>query len=277
MGEKLSGIPETLLIALWARANATQETDPIICDEKAVELIGQIDYDFSRFESSNRLTTLGVAVRTLLLDQGLTNFLQKHPNAVVINFGAGLDTRHSRMQCDTLDWYEIDLPESIELRRRFFHETENYHFIAQSIFDLSWISEIRTSGRPVIFLAEGLLMYFSEAELKPFFCTLASRFPGAEMLFEMLAPFMVGKSKHHETVKKIDSAAEFKWGLKHSRDMESWHHSINIVEEWLYYNYYPKRWGIFGIVARLPFFRPLLGCRIVHLEFKDLAKNGVVS
>lgn len=263
---KLSGIPETLLIALWARAAATQDAEPVIRDEKAVEMVARIDYDFSRFGNC-RLTPLGVAVRTMLLDRALSAFLHGHPGAVVINFGAGLDTRHARMKCDDTDWYEIDVPKSIELRRRFFPETERYRFIAQSMFDLSWIDQVKTAGRPVIFLAEGLFMYFAEEELKPFFRELARRFPGSEMLFEMLAPLAVGKSRHHETVKKIDSRAEFKWALKNSRDMETWNPSIRFAEEWNYFDFHKRRWGLFGAFARLPFIRPRMACRIVHLRF----------
>lgn len=263
----LTGIPETLLIALWARAAATKEKDSIICDEKAVEMVSQIDYDFSRFESSGRFTKLGVAVRTVLLDKALSSLLHENPGAVVINLGTGLDTRHSRMKCDNIDWYEIDVPESIELRRHFFSETDRYHFIEQSMFDLSWTEKINTSEKPVIFIAEGLFMYFSEDELRPFFTRLAEHFPRSEMLFEMLAPFAVGKSKHHETVKKIDSQAEFKWGIKNSRDMEVWHPAIRFVEEWNYFDFYKQKWGFLGMIARLPFIRPHMACRIVHLKF----------
>lgn len=267
MEAKLTGIPETLLIALWARAAATQEAEPIIQDPKAVEMVSRIDYDFSRFEASNRFTKLGVAVRTMILDRELAALLKRYPGAVVVNFGAGLDTRHARMQCHDTDWYEIDVPESIELRRQFFSESDRYHFVAYSMFDLSWIDNVKTCGRPVIFLAEGLFMYFEEEKLRPFFRELVLHFPGSEMLFEMLAPFMVGKSRHHETVKKIDSAAEFKWGLKYSRDIETWHPSIRFIEEWNYYDYYRSRWSLLGALGRLPFFRTRLGCRIVHLNF----------
>lgn len=269
MNNKLVGIPETLLIPLWARAAASQENNPIICDEKAVEMVSQIDYDFSRFGNS-KLTKVGVAVRTMLLDRALAEFLEKNSDAIVINFGVGLGTRHTRMKCNNVDWFEIDVPESIELRRQFFSETQRYHFIDQSMFDLSWVETIKAEGRPVLFLAEGLFMYFTESELKPFFRELAERFPNAEMVFEMLAPFMVGKSKHHETVRKIDSSAEFKWGLKDSRKMEAWHPAIKFVEEWVYYDYHKARWGVFGVFARLPFIRSRLACRMVHLRFAGL-------
>lgn len=270
----LVGIPETLLIALWARAAATQTENPIVHDAKAVEMVSNINYDFSRFEASNRFTKLGVAVRTVLLDNGLSAWLRAHPDTVVINFGAGLDTRHARMQCEAVDWYEIDVPETIALRRRFFSETDHYHFIAQSIFDLSWMGQVDTAGRTVIFLAEGLFMYFPEKQLKLFFRALAENFPGAEMLFEMLAPAFVGREKHHETVKRIDSQVAFKWGLKESREMEAWHQAIRFVSEWNYFDYQKKQWGLFGAVARLPFFRPRLACRIVQLRFADLRPSG---
>lgn len=265
----IQGIPETLLIALWARAAATQEKTPLIRDDKAVEMLSQIDYDFSRFEKNSELTKLGVAIRTQILDQALKAFLDAYPNAVVINLGAGLDTRRQRVGCGNGDWYEIDVPETIDLRRLFFKETEHYHFISRSMFDNQWIEEIDFFGRPVLFLAEGVFMYFEEKQIKDLFNTLAAAVPGSEMLFEMLAPFMVGKSSKHETVKKIESKAEFKWGMKHSRDMENWNPNIRLIAEHPYYDLHKNRWGTFGRIARLPIIRPYLACRIVHLRFSS--------
>jgi len=269
MSDKLTGIPETLLIALWARAAATEEQAPIIRDDKAREMVAGIDYDFTKFDKS-RFSKLGVAVRTMLLDQALGRFLAAHPDALVVNFGAGLDTRHARMGCDDFPWYEIDVPESIALRRKFFTETDKYVFIPQSMFDLSWADTIDAKGKRVLFLAEGLFMYFPESEVKPFFRALAQRFPGAEMVFEMLAPFLVGKSKRHESLGKMDQPPEFKWGLKNCRDMEGWHPGIRFMQEWDYYDYYKNRWGLLGLFGRSPFIRPRLSCRIVHLRFEEL-------
>lgn len=111
-------------------------------------------------------------------------------------------------------------------------------------------------------------MYFTEDELKPLFNQLATRLPGSEMLFEMLAPFLVGKGKHHESLSKIDSRAEFKWGLKDSKAMETWHKGIEVVEEWNYYDYHKDRWKWFGLIGQIPLVKPRLSNRIVHLKFK---------
>lgn len=49
MGERiaLSGVPETMLQTVYARARETQ-TRGALRDDKAVELVNRLDYDFSR-------------------------------------------------------------------------------------------------------------------------------------------------------------------------------------------------------------------------------------
>lgn len=267
MSTKLSGIPETMLIALWARAAETETDNPIIRDDKAVEMVSQIDYDFSKFASA-RLTQLGVAIRTMILDKAVSAFLRQNPEAVVINLGAGLDTRYARLSAKGGFWYDLDVPEVIDLRRRFCQETERYRLISKSMFDPTWMDEVKVAGKPVLLIAEGLFMYFEEAKLRPLFKQLLERFPGAEMLFEMLAPMLVGRSKRHDSVSKV-GGAEFKWGLIDARDVARWYSNIEFIEEWNYYDYYQERWGWFRYVTRLPFLRPRLSSRMVHLRFAN--------
>jgi methyltransferase (TIGR00027 family) len=266
MEAELKGIPETLLIPVWARAAETNRNKPMIRDHKAVEMVSRINYDFSRFEKS-WLTQVGISVRTELLDKAVSAFVRKNPDAVVINLGAGLDTRYVRMNLDNILWYELDVPEVISLRRRFFDETDHYCFLSKSVFDLSWIEDVDYTGRPVLFIAEGLFMYFEEAEVKSLLNRIANRFPGADMLFEMLAPILVGKTGKHDSVSKIDSEVEFRWGMANSRKMSDWYLLIDFVEEWNYFDYHKDRWRWFGFIARLPLLRPRFASRIVHLHF----------
>jgi methyltransferase (TIGR00027 family) len=267
---KLTGVPETLLIALWARAAETLSQDPLIRDPAAVEIMESIDYDFSRFGRS-KLTQLGVAVRTMLLDNAAAAFLREHPDAVVVNLGAGLDTRRTRLPCNGVRWFEVDLPDTLELRGKFFENNAGDTFIPKSIFDFSWMQDVKDDGKDVLLLAEGLLMYFTEEQVQSLLIALSERFPGAEMLLETLAPWFVGRSKQHETVKKIDSSAEFLWGLRQGRELASWSPAIRFVEEWDYFHYCKKRWGLFGFIARLPFIR--LSNKIVHIRFTGPAED----
>jgi O-methyltransferase involved in polyketide biosynthesis len=268
MNNTLKGIPETLLIPLWARAFETERVEAIVRDYKAVEMVSRIDYDFSKF-SKSWLSQVGVSIRTMLLDRATHKFLSKHPGAVVINLGAGLDTRSERLQYDDYKyWYDLDVPESIKLRGKFMKEDERRKFIAKSMFDYSWMDDINYQGEPVLIIAEGLFMYFTEDELKKLFRKLVTQFPGAEMLLEMIPPVMVGKAKKHDSLKTMDDAPEFKWAMKNTRNIENWDSKIKFIEEWGYYDFYKKRWKWFGLMARLPFLRSLFACRIVHLKLK---------
>lgn len=268
MEKKLQGVPETMLIPLWARAEESKQADPIIRDDMAEGLISRIDYDFSRFKDA-WLTQVGVSIRTMLLDKAVCDFLQQRPSAVIVNLGAGLDTRYERLKDDSIihRWYDLDLPEAIGLRRRFFNESDGNTCIAKSVFDDSWFDDVKAEGRPILIIAEGLFMYFTEDEVAGFFRRMVARLPDAEMFLEVLAPVAVGKSRHHDSVSKIGSSAEFKWGMKDSRKIEQWHEGIRFLKEWNYYDYHRKRWKWFGVVGRLPLIRPLLSSRIVHLEF----------
>ena len=112
-------------------------------------------------------------------------------------------------------------------------------------------------------------MYFEESKLKELFNKITDHFKEAEILFEMLPPFLIGKAKKHDSLGKMETDAEFKWGLKESRDMETWNNSIQFIEEWNYYHYHKKRWKWFGFIARLPIINKQLSCRIVHLRISE--------
>ena len=263
----LHEIPETMLIPLWARAEESRSSQPVIRDEKAEKILSDLPYDFSKFKKS-RYSQLGVAVRSLLFDEAVRRFLKEKPNAVIVNMGAGLDTRYERLGLSGVQWYDLDVPEAISMRNRFFSESSTHHFIAKSVFDFSWMDDICITSAPVLFIAEGLFMYFNQNEIKLLLDQIIKHFPGSDMLMEILAPLFVGKAKHHDSLSKIKGNVEFKWGLKESRELEAWNRGIQFLEEWHYCDYYKKRWGWVGFMSRMRFFRPHISCRIVHLRFK---------
>jgi len=266
--EKLTGVPETLLVALYLRAVETQRADGIIRDEKAVEMIKSIDYDFSMF---NRvwLSQVGVAVRTEILDEVTAAFIRQYPDARVVNMGAGLCTRFNRVDNGRITWYELDLPEVIELRRRFFTENDRHQFIERSITDFSWMEQIQIKeNQPVLFIGEGLFMYFEEQEVKNIFIAMADHFPDAELIFEINGPVSVGRSKHHDALSKTDGQAEFKWGSASGAVCETWDDGIRFVREWNYLDRHKDRWRFMRLFAYIPPLKRHMMNKIVHLKLR---------
>ena len=263
--QNLRGVPETLLATLWARAAETKHEEPIIIDEKAVEIVNRIEYDFSRFEK-DWLTQVMVAVRTEILDNATNAFIEKYPDAVIINLGCGLDTRFSRLDNGKIHWYDLDLPESINVREHFFNENNRYKMIAKSVFDYSWMDEINRDNKPTLIILEGLLIYFKEPEVKDLINKLINTFKGSELLSTVIPPFIV----KNRTKKGVfgEMGAEFKWGLKSGREMEKYNSKIKFVEEWTYMDYHRSRWKIFGLLSLISGFKSKFGNKITHLKFE---------
>jgi O-methyltransferase involved in polyketide biosynthesis len=264
IGQSLKGIPETLLIPLWARAVEAKQPRPIITDEKSIEMMERIDYNFSKFEGA-WMSQIGVVIRTQLLDNATEAFIRKYPDAIIINIGCGLDTRFFRVDNGKIRWFDLDLPEAIGVRQQFFCETDRYKMMAKSVFDYSWIDEVGRSDRPVLIIAEGVFMYFTEQEVKDLMNMLTASFKGAEMLVEIITPSMTKRSKQHDSLGKMD--AKFQWGVKSGKEIEKYNDKIEFIEEWNYYDYHPERWRWVRLLAMIPAFKNRFSGRIVHLVF----------
>ena len=262
---RLTGVSETLLIPLWARAVETRRPDAIIRDPIALEIFENLDYDFSKFEGA-WMTQTGIAVRTKLLDDATSAFIDACPRALVINLGAGLSTRFARLDNGDIRWIEVDLPEVVALRRIFFRETKRYRCIAGSVTEPATFEPVTSGRQPVLILAEGLFMYFAEEEVRCIFERLSTRFPGAQMLLEMLAPCALGMGRYDPCLSRIARGSlEFRWALSDCREMESWGCGLQVLGESNVLEHHRERWGW------LNFFPPqamsVLGNRIVHLCF----------
>ena len=258
-----------MLIPLAVRAFESRRPDAILHDETSEEILEKLDYDCGAF-SSSRLSQVGTAIRSMLIDNALKECLVRNPEAVIVNLGAGLDTRVLRLKAEKFSqWIDIDVPEAIEIRKKVcaINNDNRVKMIARSMLDFSWCDEIEWTGKPVIFIAGGLFMYFAESELKPLFDTIAQRYPGSEMLYELLAPMAVGKAKFNDSVPKLQSKPPFLWSMKRAAEIETWNLAIRYREEWNYFDFYKKRWGFFGVIARSPFLRAKFACRIVHIDF----------
>ncbi len=258
MEQHLGGVSETLLIPLWARAVEAKRSNPIINDRKALEMMGEIDYDFSKFDG-RKMPQVSIAIRTDLLDKATKTFMNQYPDGIIINLGCGLDTRFSRLDNGKIHWYDLDLPEPIRIRRQFFIETDRYKMISKSVFDYSWINDIEID-KPVLIIAEGVLMYFKEDEVKSLINKLSDDFKMLEMLLEVTTPTVIEKSREHDT--EFQRKAPFQWGIKNGKEMERFNQRIKFLNEWNYFDYHTARRKEANLTLKREF-----SSRVVHIKF----------
>ena len=236
----LGMIQETMLITLWARARESQRSDAIIRDEKSIEIYNAIDYDFARFQAGWK-SQVGVAVRDRLFDRIVRDFLKRHPEATIINIGAGLDLRFFRIDNGLVRWFDLDLPDAIALRRLYIKETDRLTYLEGSALDASWIEHIRNQDdRPTMLIAEGVLMFFQQAEVQKLFARFSANFPGGEMLFDCIGPLMVRFPFLHDTLPW--TKARFQWGVRRKSDIVNWDKNWQVREYRSLLDECPHRW-----------------------------------
>ena len=232
----LDGVSETLLITLYARARESQRPDAMIKDDTAVAVVNQMDYDFSRLRLQ-RHDEVAIIVRMAKFDALARDFLARNPDAAVVHAGCGLDTRFERVAVRNggAEWFDLDLPEVIALRQKLIPgENSRRHTLAISVFEDSWMEEIsQYMPRPLLFMAEGVLLYFEEAQVKALFLRLRNHFPETELVCDAQTPFMIWANNLQLAVGGVK--ARLKWGLKDGKDVEKWGEGIRLLDEWYYF------------------------------------------
>ena len=210
----LSGVPETMLQTVYARAKETK-TRGAIHDIKAVELVDKLHYDFSLADRDTAMSS-GVIARTIVLDHLVQQYLIAHPGAVVVNIACGLDTRCYRMQSYS-HWYNLDLPETIGIRARLLPESGTISQIAQSAME-DWGGSIAETDAPALVIIEGLTMYLTQEDVQQIFAVIHKRFAKVTVFVEIMNPMVVKNMKE----KSIEgSHAKFTWGAKNGTELQA--------------------------------------------------------
>lgn len=184
----LSGVSETALVTLRARAQEAGRPDAIINDPMAITLADSIDFDFAKFGRTHQ----GVALRALTYDIQTRRYLDQHPSATVVALAEGLQTSFWRLDAAIPDgqfrWLTVDFQPVVDLRARLLPQSPRVSVCAQSALDYSWTERVDPS-KGVFITAEGLLQYLQPEQALELVAECAKRFSGHQMLFDLDAPW----------------------------------------------------------------------------------------
>ncbi|MFD4577015.1 class I SAM-dependent methyltransferase [Streptomyces sp. NPDC058417] len=214
---RLGTVQETLLIPLYGRALDAKARRPVLRDERARVMVEGIDYDFAKF----RGPSLGGAVlRSAIFDGWVRRFLAEHPDGTVVELGAGLSTRSYRLDNGRVRWFDLDLPDTVALRRRFLTDSERTTTLAASVLDTGWCDEVARTGGPYFFVSEAVLLYLEEEQVRSVVQGLADRFPGAGLSFDTGGGAMMRNQDRNPVFKTVD--ARMTWTCDDPKALEGW-------------------------------------------------------
>ena len=212
---ELGPVQETLFIPLAGRARESGRKHAVLRDPKAAEIVAAVDFDVKHY---SRGWGGGVTVlRTAVFDEYVRAFLAEHPSGTVVELGTGLNTRFERVDNGQVHWFDLDLPDTITLRRCFFEDTARRRMLSASILDEHWLETVHASPGPYFFVAEGVLVYLEETPTV--LSRIAGSFPGALLAFDTYTTRMM--NQQHKMAARKNLSALWAWPCDDPHSLES--------------------------------------------------------
>ena len=228
---ELNTISKTLYIPLLGRIYASQHQRDILYDKAALAIADKLPKHIRNMPGQTEYTSLASAVRSKNTDHYIQMFLSKNPNGIIVNIGCGLETIYERNDNGHARWFELDLPEVLQCRSMYLPEKERDRYLPYSMFDYKWIDIVKASARnsPIMLIASGLFLYFSEEQIIEFIRHLKS-FNDAQLLFDAVSPKGLKISRYY--VDKMDHReAEMLFSIKTAKTFAAKISSNIIVTE----------------------------------------------
>ena len=247
----LTGAAETMLQSFYARAKYSRTKNHKFYDAKAIELVEKIDYDFSKAEKDSTMSD-GVIARTIVFDELVKDFIDKNPDCTVVNIACGLDTRFYRMDNGKITWYNVDLPETIEVRDAIYGESGRVSTIGISALDPAWAEKVTKCGK-MLFVIEGLSMYLTSEENAQMLSVIRDNFDNATVFFETISKRWVNGEKAEKSIQ--ETGAKFVFGADTFDDLGAVAKGFRMIK---------NDDIVRGMTMIMPILKPFQGIPLVH-------------
>jgi O-methyltransferase involved in polyketide biosynthesis len=225
----LTPMEQTLYLTLCGRALDNHLPHPILGDTMAEELAGRLGYDCARFHLSPS-PILNIAHRAKKLDEVARDFIDRHPHAVGLDLGAGLDTRMVRIAPpSTVDWYDVDYPEVITARRQLLPARANAHNLAADLTDPDWLDAV-PGDRPAVIVADGLMAFLTQEDMIALLERLIGHFPSGEIAFNGYSRFAIWAARHYHGTQSVAGLIRSP-GFDDPHQPERWNPRLQLVKE----------------------------------------------
>ena len=196
----MNSVNKTLYIPLYGKAYVSRKG--IILNDKKAEEIWAAEGFALGGKSRSKWLAYYMGMRSAVFDDWLRKQLVDIKDTLVIHIGCGMDSRVQRVGIRDLCWYDVDFPDVIRERKRYYSETENYHMLEADVRNNAWIDEI-PKNRCAFIVMEGVSMYFLPQELKQLFSALRAHFAETRILIDCYTTFAAKASKLRNPINDV--------------------------------------------------------------------------
>ena len=196
----MNGVNKTLYIPLYSKSFVSQK-GLFLDDQKAEEIWDAEGFSLKR-KSKSKWLSYYLGVRAAVFDEWLQQQLAILPDAIVIHIGCGLDSRVMRLGDKNHKWYDVDVPEVIKERKRYYTEADHYEMIAGDARDCKWLSEIKETSSAIVIM-EGVSMYLMVKDMQRLIDRLCNHFKEIKLLVDCYSTFAAKMSRYKNPINDV--------------------------------------------------------------------------
>ena len=201
----MNGVNRTLYIPLYGKSYVSQRK--LFLHDPMAERIWAGEGFPLKGKARSKWLAYSMGMRSAVFDGWLREQLDAHPDAVVLHPGCGLDSRCLRV-AHRGPWYDIDFPEVIAERKRYFEESESYRMLPADLREEGWLDAIPGGGTALIVM-EGVSMYLSPEDLHALLGRWSRHFRHVHLLMDHYTTFGVRASKYKNPIHSVGAATVY--------------------------------------------------------------------
>lgn len=195
----MDSVNQTLYIPLYGKSFVSKK-GIILKDAKAEEIWAAEGFPL-KGKSRSKWLAYYMAMRAAAFDRWLTEKIESNPDAVVLHIGCGMDSRILRVGDRAGAWFDVDFPEVIAQRKRYFEESPTYKMISGDLRDGAFLR--RVPGGTGIVVMEGVSMYLKPEELKLALDGIRRHFDRVYLLMDCYSVFAAKASKYKNPIRDV--------------------------------------------------------------------------
>lgn len=196
----MNNINKTLYIPLYGKAYVSKK-NIILNDKKAEEIWQQEGFEL-KGKSKSKWLAYYMAMRSAVYDEWVNQEIRENQNAIVLHIGCGMDSRVGRIEAEQIQWYDIDFPEVIVERKKYYAETKNYHMLSADMRKMEWKKHIEGNQNAIVIL-EGVSMYLKPEEFVKLLSTLLEHFQSVKLLMDCYTEYAAKVSKYKNPINDV--------------------------------------------------------------------------
>lgn len=196
----MNNVNKTLYIPLYGKAYVSRKG--IILSDRWAEEILEAEGFKLKGKSKSKWLAYYMGIRSAVFDSWVKERMAEMPDATIIHIGCGMDSRVMRVGTKGHTWYDVDFPEVIGERRKYFIETEEYKMLSDDVRSREWLNNIHESNNAIAIM-EGVSMYMTPEETRQVLDNLGAHFGKVALLMDCYSTLAARMSKYKNPINDV--------------------------------------------------------------------------